>query len=207
MRPLRIYVASSWRNPLQPNVVAKLREDGHEVYDFREPAPGERGFSWSEIDPNWKDWTPDQFVMALSHPIAVRGFDNDSQAMWRADACVLVLPCGRSAHLEAGWMSGAGRWLGILLDDLSVPSPGHTMAEAGAAYCQGCRCYGACREPGRRRGLQEPELMYRFADSVTSSLEVTRERLRRLEPGARGLGDELRALGQKRRLFRKDGDA
>lgn len=28
-----------------------------------------------------------------------------------ADTCVLALPCGRSAHLEAGWMSGAGKKL------------------------------------------------------------------------------------------------
>ena len=38
----RIYVASSWRNALQPGVVTKLRRDGHEVYDFREPAPSVR---------------------------------------------------------------------------------------------------------------------------------------------------------------------
>ena len=48
----RIYVASSWRNTLQPGVVAALRGDGHEVYDFRNPAPGVKGFAWSEIDPS-----------------------------------------------------------------------------------------------------------------------------------------------------------
>ena len=26
-----------------------------------------------------------------------------------ADTCVLVLPCGRSAHTEAGWMAGSGK--------------------------------------------------------------------------------------------------
>ncbi len=34
-----------------------------------------------------------------------------------ADACVLVLPCGRSAHLEAGYFAGAGKPLLILLAD------------------------------------------------------------------------------------------
>lgn len=29
--------------------------------------------------------------------------------MKAADICVLLLPCGRSAHLEAGWMKGAGK--------------------------------------------------------------------------------------------------
>lgn len=46
--PRRIYVASSWRNPIQPEVVRHLREAGHEVYDFRNPAPGQEGFSWRE---------------------------------------------------------------------------------------------------------------------------------------------------------------
>ena len=35
----KIYVASSWRNREQPSVVKALREAGHEVYDFRNPAP------------------------------------------------------------------------------------------------------------------------------------------------------------------------
>lgn len=164
---------------MQQGVVAALRDDEHEVYDFREPAPGERGFSWSEIDPKWQDWTPEQFVVALSHPIARRGFDNDAEAMWQADACVLVLPCGRSAHLEAGWMAGAGRWLGILLDDLSTPTPGHSMHVN--VVCQGCSKGGrliGCGEPEARAEKREAELMYRFADLVTARLEAIRAQLR-----------------------------
>jgi hypothetical protein len=37
-------------------------------------------------------------------------------AMEKADAFVLVLPCGRSAHLELGWAVGAGKRTAILLD-------------------------------------------------------------------------------------------
>ena len=32
-----------------------------------------------------------------------------------ADAFVLLMPCGRSAHLEAGWAIGAGKPTAILL--------------------------------------------------------------------------------------------
>lgn len=53
----KIYVASSWRNTLQPEVVRVLQYDGHEVYDFRNPAPGNKGFAWSEIDPEWTGWS------------------------------------------------------------------------------------------------------------------------------------------------------
>lgn len=107
----KIYVASSWRNPIQQNIVQLLRDDGHEVYDFRNPEPGNTGFAWSEIDPNWKTWTPDQFqaVLAEPHPIAARGYGFDKRALDWCDTCVLVLPCGRSAHLEAGYAAGQGK--------------------------------------------------------------------------------------------------
>lgn len=68
----KIYLASSWRNPVQPQAVQMLRDAGHEVYDFRNPAPGNTGFAWSEIDPDWLNWTPQRFIEALSHPVAAR---------------------------------------------------------------------------------------------------------------------------------------
>lgn len=106
---MRIYVASSWRNEHQQYIVNVLREAGHEVYDFKHPAPGDAGFHWSEIDPNWQEWSVAEYGAALTHDYAKFGFNRDFDAMRAADACVLVLPCGRSAHLEAGWMKGAGK--------------------------------------------------------------------------------------------------
>ncbi|MCQ2145827.1 MAG: hypothetical protein MJY72_08790 [Bacteroidales bacterium] len=38
---MKIYVASSWRNPHYPAVVAALRDAGFDVYDFRNPGDGE----------------------------------------------------------------------------------------------------------------------------------------------------------------------
>lgn len=105
---MNIYVASSWRNDVQPGVVRALREAGHEVYDFRHPAEGDNGFGWRKLGLGDKDgWTAEQFAReVLEHPVAKRGFDLDMGALERADACVLVLPCGRSAHLELGYAVG-----------------------------------------------------------------------------------------------------
>lgn len=114
----RIYVASSWRNELQPEVVMALRADGHVVYDFKNPRPFNTGFKWSEIDPNWEQWTPAEYRAALDHPVAQRGFASDFDAMKWADTFVLVLPCGRSAHLELGWAAGQGKQTLILLDKM-----------------------------------------------------------------------------------------
>lgn len=72
----KIYVASSWRNQHQPQVVSFLREQGHEVYDFRHPA-GKTGFQWSQIDEDWENWSTDQYRAALEHPIAQAGFKSD----------------------------------------------------------------------------------------------------------------------------------
>jgi len=138
----RIYVASSWRNLDQPGIVAALRADGHEVYDFRNPRPGDTGFAWSEIDPDWLGWTPEPFRDLLDHPIAVGGFDSDFAAMERADTFVLALPCGRSAHLEAGWAIGAGKPTAILLhEDKFEPELMYRMADLVAVTVEEVRAW------------------------------------------------------------------
>ncbi len=108
-RGIKVYVASSWRNPHQPEVVKWIREYGIEVYDFRHPTPETRGFAWSEIDQHYQMWGPAEFRAVFSHPIAKRGFASDLAGMMSSQVCVLVLPCGRSAHLEAGFMAASGK--------------------------------------------------------------------------------------------------
>lgn len=106
---MKIYVASSWRNILQPGIVHALRRCGHDVYDFKNPRPGNNGFRWTDIDPNWQQWTPDQYRAALQHPIAQQGYRYDIEALRACDICVLVLPSGRSASWEFGYAMGMGK--------------------------------------------------------------------------------------------------
>lgn len=106
---MKIYVASSWRNVHQPAVVATLRDQGYDVYDFRNPRPGESGFGWTAVDPAWQAWTLQDYLRALGHARAEQGFRRDLDALEWSDCCVLVLPAGASAHLEAGWCSGRGK--------------------------------------------------------------------------------------------------
>lgn len=108
MKKKKIYVASSWRNETQPFIVDFLRELGYDVYDFKHPDIGD-GFQWTDVDKNWKKWSMKEYRDALYHPYAHFGYFRDFKAMVEADICVLCLPCGRSAHLEAGWMKGAGK--------------------------------------------------------------------------------------------------
>lgn len=105
----KIYVASSWRNEYYPSVVEALRKAGYEVYDFRNPPSGDEGFKWVNVDSDYMDWTPQEYREQLSCQQAERQFKNDIEAMESCDVCVLVLPCGRSAHTEAGWFAGKGK--------------------------------------------------------------------------------------------------
>ena len=105
----KIYVASSWRNDNQQQIVNLIRRHGHHVYDFRHPNDAPNSYRWDEIDPEWKHWDITQYMSALSHPIAEVGFNNGLRAMTDADVCVLLLPCGKSAHAQAGFMAGQGK--------------------------------------------------------------------------------------------------
>lgn len=128
-RLARFYVASSWRNARYPDVVAVLKGAGHEVYDFRNPTEGDPGFSFSRIDPEWQQWPAEKFRAMLDHEFAVDAFGKDKAGMESADAFLLVMPCGRSAHLEAGWAIGQGLPVAILLDDDSEPELMYKLAD------------------------------------------------------------------------------
>ena len=117
----RIYVASSWRNKYQPEVVAALRKAGHEVYAFRNPPHGGAGFHWTDIDENAPNWTFAEYAEGLIHPKAEKQFKADLDALNWADTCVLVLPCGRSAHTEAGWMAGKGKKVFVYIPEMQEP--------------------------------------------------------------------------------------
>lgn len=115
MHKRRIYVASSWRNVFQQQIVAVLREWGHEVYDFKNP-PGRTGFAWSQCHEEIKEafrTKPldeiESYLAAMETSAAKAGFASDKAALDWCDTCVLVLPCGRSAHLEAGYTAGQGK--------------------------------------------------------------------------------------------------
>lgn len=103
---MKIYLASSWRNQQYPDVLRMLRLHRHDVYDFRN---SNSAFSWDAISDNWQEWDTAAYLQALAHPVAIKGFETDYDAMMNADAFILLNPCGRSAHLELGWAIGQGK--------------------------------------------------------------------------------------------------
>jgi hypothetical protein len=158
----RVYLASSWRNPYQPALVEVLRSWGHAVYDFRADTrtlgaapmghtePPATAFSWSEMDPDWKDWTPREYQsQLLTSARAAQGFVGDLRGMEWADTCVMALPCGNSAHIEAGYMKGRGKRLIIYWENNQKVT---TAKNEGTGEV--------------KIWTFEPDLMYKLADNL-----------------------------------------
>lgn len=179
---MKVYVASSWRNRLQPAIVEILRGDGHEVYDFRNP-PGKSGFGWEQLDlGDPKCWDAGVFTRALETERAKEGFHEDMEALRDCEACILVLPCGRSAHLELGWAVGAGKLTAILLDDQPEPELMYRMVGLLADHTDQIRAYLQARSMDlagvldaklreRTRELEELRGVYSVVERVNEKLQ------------------------------------
>lgn len=101
----RIYLIGSLRNPNIPLIAARLRAEGHEVFD-------DWYSSGPDADDIWRDYEKERgrsFIDALAAPHARAVFQLDRDNIMARDTAVMVLPAGKSAHLELGVAIGAGK--------------------------------------------------------------------------------------------------
>ena len=86
-----------------------LRESGHEVNAFVDASSGRYVFSFSEIE----DPTELDAISFLQDQRTQKDFIENRDRKWldRCDACLLILPAGKSAHLEAGYAKGCEKYL------------------------------------------------------------------------------------------------
>ena len=108
-----IYVIGSLRNPNIPETAREIRSLGFEAFDdwF---APG------SETDNFWRDYEKSKgssYKEALSGYAARHVFEFDKSHLDRCDAAVMVMPAGKSAHLELGYVLGHEKPGFILFDE------------------------------------------------------------------------------------------
>ena len=122
---IKVYVASSWRNKKHSVVVELLRSEGFDVYNFKEGSP----FGWHEISENWENWTPEEFITALGHPLAESAYSRDMCALAGCHVCILLNPCGVSSHQELAWACGAGKQVYIIVDSGNPPELMYKMAK------------------------------------------------------------------------------
>lgn len=111
---MKIYLASSWRNSHYYNMLDRLKAIGYEVYNFRD---SNSSFSWKQVDPEGAMATNKRYLENINNELCEKAFANDMGALAECDVCVMLMPCGNSAHIEAGYAVGASKPVAIFLGD------------------------------------------------------------------------------------------
>ena len=111
---MKLYIASSWKNENAVRTLAEvLRAKGHEVDAFCDKSTGRYVFHWSEFVEREDDLKEYDAKSFMDDPRVQRAFLEDKNWIDWAEGVVLLVPSGRSAHLEAGYAVGHGKPLWI----------------------------------------------------------------------------------------------
>ena len=130
---MKIYIASSWKNKEDVTLMAKfLKGQGHEVDNFTDDSQGRFIFSLEELenilanDRIINSSSHGRVIKAMNHEMSQRAFQEDKSMIEWADVLILLLPCGKSAHMELGYAKGIGKKIiifshnGFTMDDFEV---------------------------------------------------------------------------------------
>ena len=107
-----IYLIGSLRNPEVPRVAAQIRTAGFEVFDDWYAAGPHADDAWRDYEKARGHTLPE----ALQGEAARHVFEFDKHWILKSSAVVLMLPAGKSGHLELGWALGQGKPGFVLLD-------------------------------------------------------------------------------------------
>lgn len=107
------YLIGSLRNKEIPVIEKQLREKGIDTFA-----------EWHSAGPEADDWFKHYmdgrnltYREALKTYAARHIFEFDKAHLDRCDGAILVMPAGKSAHLELGYMAGQGKPTWILFDE------------------------------------------------------------------------------------------
>jgi len=109
-----LYLIGSLRNEKIPHLAKKLREATKlEIFDdWFSPGP--------EADDFWRDFEKvrgSSYKEALNNWAAKHVYHFDKEHIDRSDFGILVMPAGKSGHLELGYMIGKGKTCYILFEE------------------------------------------------------------------------------------------
>jgi hypothetical protein len=101
-------MASSWKNADDVKTIADyLRKHGQEVDCFTDESTGRYVFHWSQLG----SFENLNAITFMQDERSQRAFKEDKKWIDWADGVLLFLPAGKSAHLEAGYAVGSGKFL------------------------------------------------------------------------------------------------
>lgn len=108
----QIYLIGSLRNEVVPEVAKRLRAAGFDVFDdWFAPGP--------EADDFWRKYEKKRghtYGEALNGWAAKHIYEFDKHHIDQSHIAVLLMPAGKSGHLELGYMLGQGKPGYILFD-------------------------------------------------------------------------------------------
>lgn len=109
----KIYVIGSLRNPAIGDIANKLRTAGHDVFDDWYAAGPEADDYWQK----YEIAKGNNYKQALQGEAAKNVYNFDKRHLDAAEITVLVMPAGKSGHLELGYTIGCGKPGYIILDN------------------------------------------------------------------------------------------
>jgi hypothetical protein len=127
----QIYLIGSLRNPAITELGNALRAEGFSIFD-----------DWFCASENADDCLRDHYKamglnykQALQAPAARHIFAFDKYHLDQSAAAVLVMPAGKSCHLEAGYMVGCGKPVFYYMEE--EPERWDIMVQFCSAVCIG----------------------------------------------------------------------
>lgn len=109
----KLYLIGSLRNPMVPEIGNDLRRLGFDVFDDWYAAGEKADDAWQSYEQG-RDHT---FSEALKGYAAQHVFEFDYQHLDDSDIGVLIMPAGKSGHIEAGFLMGQNKPVYVLLPE------------------------------------------------------------------------------------------
>lgn len=110
---MKIYLIGSLKNGNIPILAGRLRSHtSHDVFDEWH-APGPEADDFFDAYRKRRGW---DYKTALQSSLAKDIFEFDKKHLRESDIVVLVMPAGKSGHLELGYCAGLGKQTFILMD-------------------------------------------------------------------------------------------
>lgn len=107
-----VYLIGALKNPAIPDITNTIENLGYEVFS-----------DWWAASEDADDWLRDYYKSrGFGYRDTIRSyaaqhiFSFDKHHLDRADIGLMVMPCGKSGHLELGYMIGQGKRGYILFD-------------------------------------------------------------------------------------------
>lgn len=151
---MKVYVATSWKNPSYVVVCAALRAKDFHVIDWASAPEALREFR--RLDRDYRNacatrddclCRPDLACEMLAEERSAAAYKAERDMLLDAEALVLLTPCGRDAHFKAGFAVAMGTPAAVLM----TPGVEPELMTAGMKACADLDALLAWLEVERRR--------------------------------------------------------